>query len=293
MLVLIFLHRRHLKKQALEDINDPHKSLDFGMGGVTSGMPRRTKPGMPEMTVTDVSGKNSTRKLQGLSMDMNMGSPYLLPANLNGSRESIHSMARSQHDEHDPYRPVTMLRPDNESLRSARRQGEKASLYSASTGQVSSADNAGLIANARPMSQSYPRAIDPASPYNSLTTDEPIATPPSAQRKALPPRKASLGGFDKPLPNLDGGDMEPVPSIPPPEPVARDLPPSRKSSIAAFPPRKQSMHGSTRPDLAINPVPYYEDEAPPMPISKEAPQYHEYDEDPTSTYAGHFSSTLR
>ena len=88
--------------------------------------PEKTKKkfgkGVPEMTITEVGMDGSSgRKHRGLSMDMNMDSPYLLPAQLQGSRESLHSMSRTaMQDQHDPYRPVNMMRTSHETSRSPR-----------------------------------------------------------------------------------------------------------------------------------------------------------------------------
>lgn len=219
----------------------------------------------PEMSVAEISGHGRPSKRgMGLSMDMGIGSPYMLPPGLHGSHESIHSMART-HDEHDPYRPVTLMRPsmDTDSLRSGRMgpsrfADDKGSLYSMSTGHHSAfplrdQDKAGLIANARPMSQSFGRRADSTSPRETPTSDEvsaPVQFPPrqmhsSIQRTAPPPiRKPSL---DKNLPEIVEKEIIPSPPPPPPpitiseptvpEPVviSKDLPspPPRSSDTTA------------------------------------------------------------
>lgn len=160
VVVLIYLHRRFLRNQRKEDANDPHKSLDFGVD-MPSHPPgkRGVKDGVPEMTVTDLGTDpmQPGRRAHGLSMDMD-ASPYLLPAGLNGSRGSIHSLSRSTQDEHDPYRPVVFVRASQDSMRSPRVLNENGSMYSASTVHTSN-DHANLLANAGNMSQSFPSTL--------------------------------------------------------------------------------------------------------------------------------------
>ncbi|CAI4218123.1 unnamed protein product [Parascedosporium putredinis] len=125
--VLLYLHRKNVAKFKKEDQDDPHKELDFGLGdknpGVKAGL-RRSIFGV---------GEKATHKHQ-LSMDMDMSTPYLLPPQLQTSRESLHSLARSMKNTEDPYRPVQYAGSDVGSLRSVQRGpgGEMASLYSAS-----------------------------------------------------------------------------------------------------------------------------------------------------------------
>lgn len=125
--VLLYLHRKNVAKFKKEDQDDPHKELDFGLDknpGVKAGL-RRSIFGV---------GEKAAHKHQ-LSMDMDMSTPYLLPPQLQTSRESLHSLARSIKNTEDPYRPVQYAGSDVGSLRSVQRGpgGEMASLYSAST----------------------------------------------------------------------------------------------------------------------------------------------------------------
>ncbi len=72
-----------------------------------------------------------------LSMDMNLSSPYLLPPDLQQSRESMNSLAKSLHKNEDPYRPVTeYTNSEIGSLRSFKKTGEKrtSSIYTNKTG---------------------------------------------------------------------------------------------------------------------------------------------------------------
>ncbi|PTB73239.1 hypothetical protein M440DRAFT_1425191 [Trichoderma longibrachiatum ATCC 18648] len=96
IVVLYFLHRRNMRRDKLEELNDPTKDLDFGMGDA---------PAKTRKSLLGLGGEKPMHK-GGLSMDMNLSSPYLLPPGHQGSRESIHSYARTLQTEDDPYRTV-------------------------------------------------------------------------------------------------------------------------------------------------------------------------------------------
>lgn len=170
IIVCIFLHRRFLARQRREDNDSKHKSLDFGTG-MSRKLSRKGKKGaqrIPEMGVSDF--EKNIRRGRGMSMDLDMPSPYILPAALKGSRESLHSLSRSMNDEYDPYRPVTMA-SDNASQRFPSRmghRGDNGSTYTGYTGHTTSshgtdAVNAGLLKNSRGMPQSRPPRGDSMS----------------------------------------------------------------------------------------------------------------------------------
>lgn len=96
IVVLFILHRRNMRRDKLEELNDPTKDLDFGMGDA---------PAKSRKSLLGLGGEKPMHK-GGLSMDMNLTSPYLLPPGHQGSRESIHSYARTLTTEDDPYRTV-------------------------------------------------------------------------------------------------------------------------------------------------------------------------------------------
>ncbi|KAL6864437.1 hypothetical protein J3F83DRAFT_741766 [Trichoderma novae-zelandiae] len=96
VVVLYFLHRRNMRRDKLEELNDPINQLDFGMGDA---------PAKTRKSLLGLGGEKPLHK-GGLSMDMNLSSPYLLPPGNQGSRESIHSYARTLKVEDDPYRTV-------------------------------------------------------------------------------------------------------------------------------------------------------------------------------------------
>ncbi|EFW98537.1 hypothetical protein CMQ_4389 [Grosmannia clavigera kw1407] len=105
----------NMKKLRSEDQNDAHKSWDFGMtmnqAGVQGARPKRK-------SVFGLNGEKTPGQRQ-LSIDMNLSSPYLLPPEIHNSRDTLSTLARSIHENEDPYRPVTSYgASDGASLRS-------------------------------------------------------------------------------------------------------------------------------------------------------------------------------
>ena len=90
-----------------EDIDDPHKSLDFGMG---EG--KKRKSGFFS------GGKEKESRASDFSSPWmwDISSPYLLPPQMQESRDSLHSLAKSLKKDGDPYGPVD----DVSSIRSSR-----------------------------------------------------------------------------------------------------------------------------------------------------------------------------
>lgn len=164
IVVFFVLHRRHVRKLRLEDANDPHKSLDFGMDtskAQTAGKENGRKD-ILEAPMMDLGVEKSLRRERGMSMDV--GSPYLLPPGLQSSRESLHSLSRTVHNGDDRYRPATTLVSDESSTMHTyqKTQGmtEDSSSYTGSgkSGRDYGNDNMNqnLLANAQGMSSSVP-----------------------------------------------------------------------------------------------------------------------------------------
>ncbi|KAK4236165.1 hypothetical protein C8A03DRAFT_17176 [Achaetomium macrosporum] len=129
--ILLFLHRRNVKKQRMEDLNDPHKSLDFGLeqGGAA-------KESRKSLISREKDG-NSRYARQQMSMDMNLTSPYLLPPEAHNSRESLNSLAKTLKQSEDPYRPVTQYAAsDAGSIRSLSRANDTASVFTRSNSRA-------------------------------------------------------------------------------------------------------------------------------------------------------------
>ncbi|KAI5809001.1 hypothetical protein DFH27DRAFT_247945 [Peziza echinospora] len=75
LILLIFLHRRHMNKLKQEELEDKTKSMDFGMGfgaGARKGG----------------NGGEKLGKHRQLSMDLDLGNPYII----NGNRSSLGSL---------------------------------------------------------------------------------------------------------------------------------------------------------------------------------------------------------
>lgn len=263
--VLFFLHRRVKRKQRLEDMDDKHRSLDFGMGDVPLGR----EPKLPEMSVSEVDGRANSQKKQhmkGLSLDV--GSPYLLPAAVQDSRESFVSMSRSIRDGDDPYRPVTMLTSDTASVRSNSRPGrfDNESVYTASSIRTADAANANLLRNASRMSRSDPFASPVTASPDSIHS-------PAFETQRPPPRKASIA--KKPAP------------ISVPAPVVKEAPKQYETyNPFADPPKVEITEPQIVTQTVIIPTIAVEDEleheqevehdnfhvTPPSPPANELPQ---------------------
>lgn len=166
MVVFVVLHRRHVRKLRSEDANDRHKSLDFGLGDVPSPGGKRGKQdkkgkGSPEMSLADT--EKTLGRGRGMSMDLNMSSPYLLPPELHESRESLHSMSRTMNNSDDKYRPATTFIPNDGTASregSINRAADDSSSYTASTRRVfgdrDNDPNQSLLRHAQRMSRSIP-----------------------------------------------------------------------------------------------------------------------------------------
>ncbi|KAL4790616.1 hypothetical protein BDV19DRAFT_371989 [Aspergillus venezuelensis] len=159
IIVLIFLHRRNLKKLRNEDANDKHKSLDFGMdlpsGGGRSGMQEKD---------------GRTNHMKGISLDIGP-SPYMLPPSMRGSRESMNSVPRSVMADDDKFRQAVQVYfpNDAQSMRSQRRGYDDAASVAGSTRRGAYGDdmNQGLLGNAQRISRSSPPLYNPSSEPNS------------------------------------------------------------------------------------------------------------------------------
>ena len=292
IVVFIFLHRRSRKRQALEDVNDPHKSLDFGLdlggGPRKPGKARRGlggKRAAPEMLATDFDQDpmRPGKKTRGLSMDM-LGSPYLLPAGLQGSRESLHSMSRSVQNDYDPYRSIALVRPSEERTRSPRPFNENGSLYSAPSFNTSTNERSNLVQHSYPISQSYPKRGDSMLEQDTKPSEDTSTQQMhSSNRNETPGRKSSLLTSTPSLPNISETglpqkkSLPPLPSPPelhstktsfppPPEPQAQEAAPPPRTSSMRRPPRQDSVGlGVQSVDRHMSESSYYGDETLPPP----------------------------
>ncbi|KAF9883606.1 hypothetical protein FE257_003159 [Aspergillus nanangensis] len=154
ILVLIYLHRRNVKKLRSEDANDKHKSLDFGLDL------RPTAGGRPMRQMENPQAALAHGK--GISLDIGP-SPYILPPGLRGSRDSLHSLPRTYVGSDDKYRQAASFFGDNASIRShPRGLHDDAASLAGSTNKATLGDdmNHGLLRNAQRMSRSSPPLYD-------------------------------------------------------------------------------------------------------------------------------------
>lgn len=114
LVVLIFLHRRHVKKLRKEDAEERQKALDYGLYEGQQGADKKRRRKGPEMSMPE--DKEVGRRGRGLSLDLGMNNPYLLPPELQQSRASLHSLSRSMNTGDDKYRATTFI-PDDGSIR--------------------------------------------------------------------------------------------------------------------------------------------------------------------------------
>jgi len=197
IVIFFYLHRKHVKKLRAEDANDPHKSLDFGWDPKSAPIKGRNKSKKkgPEMSVADLGPEKGMRRERGMSMDMELPSPYLLPPGLSGSRESLHSMSRTIHSQDDRYRPATTYIPnDSRTLHSYKTGRRGADDSSSDAGSGSFKRGPGddmkqdLLGNAQRMSRSMPPTN--RSPVPSIRIPEAAKEHP---RKGLPSNPQSAG----------------------------------------------------------------------------------------------------
>ncbi|KAH6683320.1 hypothetical protein B0J14DRAFT_144609 [Halenospora varia] len=225
-ILFIILQRRHVKKQREEDANDRHASMDFGLGDVPQpGRPRKKNPAMAQMDMED-TGEKGHRPRQ-VSMDLGVNSPYLLPPELQNSRESLHSLSRTIHQTEDPYRPVTQYYGDDG--RSLHSQKQGSSIYTGSSKAPSRMHEIGtndhLLTNASGMPRSNP---------------PPPAFIPPPRQNSLPASVAS-STFEEPK-----SDLPPVPALPYP---------TEPQEVHLQAPAPSSPESITRKGLPLSPRP--------------------------------------
>ncbi|KAL7792678.1 hypothetical protein V8C43DRAFT_282147 [Trichoderma afarasin] len=258
IVVLIVLHRRNMRRDKLEELNDPTKHLDFGMGDA---------PAKKRKSLLGLGGEKPMHK-GGLSMDMNLTSPYLLPPGNHGSRESIHSYARTLQTEEDPYRTVNQYAAsDVGSIRS-----------------FNPNDNSGTrppkssALSKPPMHPSTPRSPSPdekVDPFATPTAPKPTHQPPSAAEvhDVMLPVQPIVPEIET-VPPVDvfNADEFEVPDIPTPAPAALKLgqdgsqshPNSARSSAYTDNGMASPAHPADRnvPQILSPGLPHHEDSQP-------------------------------
>ncbi|KAH6621012.1 hypothetical protein B0J18DRAFT_214235 [Chaetomium sp. MPI-SDFR-AT-0129] len=192
--VLLYLHRRNVKKQRAEDLRDPHKSLDFGLDG--SGLAKGSRKSLISREKGGGGGgqgRYNRQQRQQMSMDMNLSHPYLLPPQAHNSRESLNSLAKTLNTNEDPYRHINQYTAsDVGSIRSFHKGPDAGSMYRAESRADRSAPTSPGPYGASSRQESIPLSpILPPEPSHmrpDQSIPDPSPMPPSAPPKGpLPP----------------------------------------------------------------------------------------------------------
>lgn len=204
VVVLYFLHRRHMRRLKQEDATDKTKSMDFGMDIGPSHAKRVASPG---------GEKADSRSRRQMSMDMDMvASPYLLP-NAVGSQESL---ARNMQTDDGRYgRAAGPLSPLSPSSHSRLPNRTDPSIYAHSLRHDDSPDgsrsnmDAGLLDSAQRMPMSTP-------PRSASLANN---SPPVPQIKIPKPPRAKSPSVNEVSSHTRGAyerhSQEPAPAPPP------------------------------------------------------------------------------
>ncbi|KAF6821251.1 hypothetical protein CSOJ01_00257 [Colletotrichum sojae] len=263
--LFFYFHRRNVKKQRQEDANDPNRGLDFGLAETSSD---KGGKGKRKSLMFREKGMGVDTKKRQLSMDMNLSSPYLLPPGLQSSRESLNSLARTLHNNEDPYRPVAQYAgSDVGSIRSFKPDGT--SVYSRSTSRRGSA-----MTGRTAMSQNTLPPRQNSLPKPPGSTNDPFATPKSRSGSPAPeilsPISPSIATPTSPvirsplvaepiIPQIETvpypddrtrASLPRIPDLPEPAPVARKGLPSNPRPSAANPAVPGPREADTAPSAA-------------------------------------------
>ncbi|KAK3372832.1 hypothetical protein B0T24DRAFT_593095 [Lasiosphaeria ovina] len=235
--VLIYLHRRGVKKQRREDAVDPHKSLDFGLDDNIGGKAKSKRRSF----LTREKDPQSRFNRQQMSMDMNVSSPYLLAPGLQNSRDSLNSLARTLHAD-DPYRPVAQYTASEAgSIRSVSRGPAESSIYTRSSSRqesrMSRSMNQAGQYTGHPPQNSLPRsgvaAPEPTHLKHQPTVHEVEADMPTYPASADPGFDFAIPAGSAPRSELDGSPRASSP-IQEPAPVAQKV--ARQPTISPHQP---------------------------------------------------------
>ena len=266
LIILVYLHRRHVKKLRREDAEDRHKSLDFGLDESKKPAGKQHSRKYPEMSMAGEKEMGSGRS-RGLSLDMGTQNPFLLPPGLQNSRESLHSLSRLNTGE-DRYRPTDFI-PDDGSIRppsSMRSPHDDSSSYTGSSSrrfQLPSGRNTPGD-SAYGVRKSGNNLLAPARP--DQTRNSTLSTTSSiGAMNALRASNNYLGQFisgGAPLTKHDLDKKEPVAAVtevkvdtpithvqPPPPVLIKDSPPAPLPSSTT--PKTQDQNSSA-PSITLN-----------------------------------------
>ncbi|KAM3082691.1 hypothetical protein ACMFMF_002346 [Clarireedia jacksonii] len=160
----------------------------------------RKGPNVNDMELGDEKGMGKGRQV---SLDLTNASPYLLPPELQNSRESLQSLSKSIHKNEDPYRPVTETYGDGISMRPYSKQGrDGASIMTTSSAAPSRMNDGvgspkqGLLSNAAAMSQTTPPSTAVRPPrQNPLPSNVIAVNPPTSKLPPIP----TPGSIESPI----------------------------------------------------------------------------------------------
>lgn len=199
--------------------------MDFGLDHVP-GLPGKRRFVEPEDEI-DSKEKGRSGRPRQMSMDMAIVSPYLLPAELQNSRESLHSLSRTIHQNEDPYRPIThYLGDDGRSIRSTSKpRHDGSSIYTGSSGapsRLQDISTTDLLKDVAKMPRSNPPTAGfmPPPRYNSLPlsdkTNSPISPTESAVDRKYPinrnsPVEPAKSPFEDEKNELENVQRKPLP----------------------------------------------------------------------------------
>ncbi|KAF3936378.1 hypothetical protein ABW19_dt0200591 [Dactylella cylindrospora] len=224
LIILFFLHRRHVRRLEAEDRMDKTKSMDFGMEFPPAG--GKKKKGKNGDLPTAPSGRHKNQ----LSLDMDVAAPYLLPPELNNSRESLHSMSRVYIADDDKYKPSNSVHrmpygngSSTPSVNSHNKPGSRfnrdSSIYTASLrqhddDQSTESLTADLLQHPGKMATGTPPARGASLPSNRKSIPE-LQVPEPAfdgnRNPGAPPRGPGLSpAYNEPRDSYidqDGGDL--------------------------------------------------------------------------------------
>ena len=158
----------------------------------TGASPKKNKKAKPDPEMIDANLEKTLRKGGGRGMSLDLGNPYVLPPEMQGSRESLHSLSRALvHGAHDPYRPATTFIPSDtaSSYRGSRLGEDDASTRTGSTtrGYRQDGMNQTLLRNAQRMSRSSPPANSSAGFQAQNSSAPSKASTPSLRQDSLKP----------------------------------------------------------------------------------------------------------
>ena len=172
----------------------------------SDGLATSGKKGGPEMGTLNATSTNQ-RSLRGRGMSMDIGSPYLLPPGLQGSRESLHSLSRTMRDEDDRYRPNTTFIPNEKPLVNSPRTGDESSSLTGSSGGAHDGMSQGLVPNAAGMARSSPPTPRLPSPEVGAESMSPVQLPKPVYEGTRKDSLLPLPNSNAPSRSVKGADL--------------------------------------------------------------------------------------